>query len=836
MQVISIPECCLLLLVGASGCGKSTFAHQHFSPSEILSSDAFRAIISDDELNQEASADAFQLIREAAAMRLRRRLLTVIDATNLEAEHRREMVSLARDCYANAVAIVFDVPEAICHLRNDSRHRPRPRGVIHRQVRRVGEAMRGARRERFTHVFRVGSDALSEVTIERQRLWTDRKNEHGPFDIIGDVHGCFDELLRLVSQLGYNVSRQDGRYRVSHPDGRRLIGLGDYGDRGPDTPEVLRFFMHAVADGMALCVKGNHDRKLLRYLGNRDVSDKHGFDLTKAQLTQMASDELAEVRQFLDRATSHLVLDDGKLVVAHAGCKEAMQGRAGQLVSDFCMYGETTGEVDEFGLPVRQNWAADYQGKATVIYGHVPTTEIVWIRNTLCIDTGCVFGGRLTALRWPEKEIVSVPAAKVYYDPIRPLAPTHQAGTLLPEVETLTGKLVITTRFNNRDIVLSPERTSVAFEILARHTVDPRWLITIPPTTATVEASSRRGWLERPEEAFEHYARAGVAKVCVQEKHMGSRALVIACCDDGERFGDASRCGVVISKGGRRFFDTDEEEAIVVNAVRDAMTAAGLWDELRTSWVILDGEILPWSAKAGGLIRDVFAATGSAGNESAQAVQMAASQAAQRGIDCSDHLAASRALELAITAYRHAYRPFVVPYNGPMDLRFAPFHWLAAEHRVFDEESHSWHMDMSKRLADHSSVIHPTRWREVDPSDPSDCRDAIILWESLTQSGQEGFVVKGPHLALLPKGIAPSLKVRGREYLRIIYGPSYDQDDILPQLKRRETGRKRNMARVGTALALESLIRFVERASLASVHESVAACLALANEPMDARL
>ena len=844
---LAIPEFCLLVLIGPSGAGKTTFAHGHFRPTEILSADTYRGLVSDDEDSLEATDDAFAVIHDVAERRLRRRLLTVIDATNLNPEYRKRFVALARRCYAPAIAMVLDVSETTCREHNRLREDRRPRRVLTRQFQQARGALRTARREGFAHVHRLDETGIAAARIERQPLWTDRRAEHGPFDIVGDVHGCLAELLTLVGLLGYTVQQvpmPSGRrgYEVAHPEGRRLVGLGDYGDRGPDSPGVIAFWKDAVACGAALAIKGNHDQKLARHLRSGGGSPSHGFDRTLEQLAREPEGFAREVGSFLGGLTSHLLLDDGNLAVAHAGVKAEMQGKAGGLVSDFCLYGERTGEIDEFGLPVRHDWAAGYAGEAVVVYGHTPVPESSWVGKTICIDTGCVFGGRLTALRWPERDLVSVPAAQTYYEPIRPLAPAAPSATpsRLPDATSLLGTGFVTTRFG-RGISVQAGQAAAAFETLARFAADPRWLLHLPPTTATVEASHLDGWLERPEDAFDHYAKASLAKVCVQEKHMGSRAIIVACRDDSvarERFGDPRRLGAVTSKGGRPFFDAEAEEAFLVDAVRAAMEGAGLWDELATGWVVLDGEALPWNAKAEPLIRDTFAATASAGAEAAEAARSVFEAAAARGVQGMAALAtAAKARGEAIAAFRRAYGAFVIPYKGIGDLRFAPFHVLAAEGRVFAEEGHRWHMQLAERLAAAGGeTLRPTAWREVDLADPDQRASCVRWWEEMTTAGREGFIVKGPHLAPLPGGTAPSVKVRGRDYLRIIYGAEYDRPDILPSLKRRATARKRTLARVGTALGLESLALFAEGASTARVHAMVAASIAIASEPLDSRL
>lgn len=258
------------------------------------------------------------------------------------------------------------------------------------------------------------------------------QHERGPFDIVGDVHGCFDELHELLVNLGYGIIRnQDAEsaenyfvcetFTVQAAHGRKVIFLGDLCDRGPKTPEVLKLVISMVAAGTAFCVPGNHDVKLMKKLKGRDVKVSHGLSESLQQLELERTEFKMQVVDFIESRVSHYVLDLGNLVVAHAGMKEAYQGRDSGQIMAFALYGETTGETDQYGLPVRINWAADYCGSAYVVYGHTPVADAKWVNRTICLDTGCVYGGRLTALRYPEKELVSVPAARVYYVPSKPL-------------------------------------------------------------------------------------------------------------------------------------------------------------------------------------------------------------------------------------------------------------------------------------------------------------------------------------------------------------------------------------------------------------------------------
>jgi protein phosphatase len=427
MTTITIPELALLLLVGPSGAGKSTFARRHFRPTEVLASDFFRGLISDDEANQEVSGDAFEVLHLVAAKRLAGARLTVIDATNLQPEARKPLLEIARRHHCAIVAVVFDLPEEVCLQRNQQRGE---RIVLERVLRAQWQQLRRARselgREGVRHVHVLASpEEVDTAVVVRLPLACNRREDHGPFDVIGDVHGCYDELAELLTRLGYALSEQPDaagtpRPGVRPPPGRKAVFVGDLVDRGPKVPAVLRLVMGMVEAGTALCVVGNHDDKLLRKLQGRAVKVSHGLAETLAQIDREPPEFRDRLRNFLDNLVSHYVLDGGKLVVAHAGLKAALQGRMAKRVRDFALYGETTGETDEFGLPVRQNWAAEYRGQATVVYGHTPGPGPEWLNRTINIDTGCVFGGKLTALRYPEMELVSVPAARTYCPPNRP--------------------------------------------------------------------------------------------------------------------------------------------------------------------------------------------------------------------------------------------------------------------------------------------------------------------------------------------------------------------------------------------------------------------------------
>jgi protein phosphatase len=847
-MTLTIPELSLVVLIGPSGCGKSTFARRHFKPTEVLSSDAFRALVSDDENDQSATEDAFAALHFVGGRRLAKARLTVIDATNVQPEARKPLVALAREYHVLPVAIVFDLPERVCHERNRSRaDRNFGPHVIRNQRSQMHRSLRGLGREGFRHVHVLKSqDEVDAAVIERQPLWNNRKQDHGPFDIVGDVHGCCDELEELLRLLGYVVD-EAGAWR--HPDGRRPVFLGDLVDRGPRIVDTLKTVMAMVRARVALCVPGNHDIKLKRKLEGRDVSVAHGLDLTLAELEQETPEFRQNVRDFIDSLVSHYVFDEGGLVVAHAGMKEEMQGRGSGKVRDFALFGETTGETDAFGLPVRYNWAAEYRGRATVVYGHTPVPDPDWLNRTINIDTGCVFGGQLTALRWPEKELVSVPARRAYADPVRPLAPAiapaltaQQAQDDLLDIEDVSGKRLITTRLH-RTVTIREENGAAALEVMSRFAANPKWLIYLPPTMSPTETAKADGLLEHPAEAFSHYRAHGVSTVVVEQKHMGSRAVVIVCRNRDvarERFGILEEEeGICYTRTGRRFFEDRALEQELVVTVRDALDRSGFWDRLNTNWVCLDCELMPWSAKALELVRQQYAAVGAAARVSLSEATCALEQTAQRGVDVAGLLARQRLRQDLADRFAQAYRHYCWPVESLRDIRLAPFHMMATEGAVHVDKDHVWHMDTIGSFVDgQDGLLMTTPYHVVDLADVRSETSAIDWWMSLTESGGEGAVVKPKSfVATGSRGLLqPAIKCRGREYLRIIYGPEYTLPEHLSRLRERGLSAKRSLALREFALGIEGIERFVQQEPLRRVHECVFGVLALESEPVDPRL
>lgn len=848
---LTSPELSLVVLIGPSGSGKSTFARTHFKSTEVLSSDVCRGLVSDDENDQTATKDAFAVLHYIAERRLAAGKLTVVDATNVQADDRKPLLALARAQHCLPAAIVFNVPEKLCLERN--RQRPdRTFGphVVRHHHQQMRRSLRSLEKEGFRYVIVLSSpEDIAAVTVERQPLWTNRKHEHGPFDIIGDVHGCYDELVTLLKQLGYigGILSPDAQSPLHHPDGQKVIFLGDLVDRGPQIPNVLRLAMSMVTTGTALCIPGNHDMKLLRKLRGRNVQITHDLAESLAQFAAEPSEFTLQVITFLDSLISHYVLDDGKLVVAHAGMKSVLQGRASRQVRDFALFGETTGETDECGLPVRYNWADEYRGDAMVVYGHTPTPEPEWLNRTINIDTGCVFGGKLTALRYPEREVVSVAAAQTYYQPARPFlpperlapVPAQHEGEELLAVEDVLGKRIIQTRLQ-RSVTIREENAIAALEVMSRFAMNPRWLMYLPPTMSPSEITRELGLLEHPTEAFAYYRHHGVPRVICEEKHMGSRAVVVLCQDEAvarQRFGITGEGrGVVYTRTGRRFFEDRQLEAALLSRVKVAADAAGLWQEFSTDWFCLDCELMPWSVKAHQLLRQQYAAVGAAARTALAEVAPLLQYAAQWNSEATPLQEQYQQRVAFISQYVDAYRRYCWSVNSLTDLKLAPFHLLATEGVVHVNRDHGWHMEMLVRLCQaDEEVLLATSYLFIDVTDPQSQNAGVQWWESLTQRGGEGMVIKP--LEFLAKGqrgmVQPAIKCRGREYLRIIYGPEYTLTEHLDRLRARGLSSKRSLAWREFALGIEALERFVRREPLYRVHECVFGILALESEPVD---
>lgn len=427
-NALEYPHCAVLMLVAPSGAGKSTFAARHFRASEILASDECRARIADDPREQTVTEDAFALLHFTLDLRLKHRRFTVVDSTALKPSARAQTLAAAAKRYVPVYALVLDVPLGEC-IRRDSLRTDRTVGeaVIKRQYVTFEQAKKEIVKDNaFAGVSVLTMSEMDSAVVSRGASPAARNR----FDIIGDVHGCYGELCDLLLEMGYDWGK-DGLPR--HPAGYLPVFVGDLADRGPDAPGVLRLAARLVAAGAGLFTPGNHDDKLFRLLRGANVTRTHGLDLTEAQLAALppANRETltTDVLTYLAPAPTHLVLDEGKLIVAHAGIRPEMVGRHDAAVKSFTLYGDVRGFEPGSNKPIRYDWASEYAGGAFIAYGHTPAPRLLWqtdaatgrrfvavpfVNDTVNLDTGCVFGGALTALRYPQRTLYSVAARARY--------------------------------------------------------------------------------------------------------------------------------------------------------------------------------------------------------------------------------------------------------------------------------------------------------------------------------------------------------------------------------------------------------------------------------------
>jgi protein phosphatase len=487
------------------------------------------------------------------------------------------------------------------------------------------------------------------------------------------------------------------------------------------------------------------------------------------------------------------------------------------------------------------------------------------LNKTIDIDTGCVFGGKLTALRYPEETLMSVNAKQVYCVPARPIDYTpqyneqkneqkltlQQADDDLLDIEDVTGKRIIQTRLKN-NITIREENSIAALEIMSRFAVNPKWLIYLPPTMSPCATSELPNYLEHPIQALNYYKKRGITQVVCEEKHMGSRAVLVICKDETavfKRFGiENEGLGVCYTRTGRNFFTDAVLEKEFINRVNLALTNSQFWEKHQTDWVCLDAELMPWSAKAQALLKDQYAAVGSAASAALPEVEKVLQQVMARGVaDAAPSLEKYSQKNQAITKYVKAYQNYCWAVNAVEDYKLAPFHILATEGQAYMDKNHEWHITEIAAICAHDpQLLMATPYKIVDLENQNSFDEAVNWWIQLTEKGGEGMVVKPYNfIAMGTDGtsrdnreglLQPAVKCRGSEYLRIIYGPEYDMPQNIQRLKNRNLGRKQSLALREFSLGVEGLERFVRKEPLRRVHESVFGVLALESEEVDPRL
>ncbi|WP_323856358.1 polynucleotide kinase-phosphatase [Rossellomorea marisflavi] len=864
MMKIVIPHAGIVLLIGPSNSGKSTLLRELVEqdtlfPSEIVSSDEFRKLVGDVEFidwkerpkeeadslydtYQQISKEAFGMMDAVIGARCRMNKLTFVDATHLHPDDRKRYIAMAKENHVPVLALILDTDQDQLLERDLHRDIPRGKRRIKQQYQVFKREKRFVKKEGYRAIYTVRPSDSVEWIRGANPLELDVGKG---VDIIGDVHGCFDELIELLVKLGYEEN-EEGLY--IHPDGRTFLSLGDIMSRGPKSFETMTFFHRHVERGLAQMIDSNHGWKIARYLGGRNVTLSHGdewiaetLERYEAEHGEEEANELKETwRSFLLRAPSHLVLKQNAVpvaVCAHAGIKDEFIGKQSHAISDFCRYGDTEG-FHEDGRPVRKDWTVHHHNSLLILWGHDPKPKPLMMNNTLNIDQGVVFGGELTAYRYPERTLLSVKGKTDYSgSDSNPLEELAKKRLHPPNIARfLNGYSVETETYG--EVVIPKEQIIPTIDAVSHYTVPVEELIYIPPTMSpTPKASTIDGFLEHPQDAIDYYRSLGINRMVAEKKHMGSRGILLLFKDEeaGERVIGRRTLGVIYTRTGRRFFQEDVEGR-VLQSLQESLEKDGYFARYGTDYVLLDAEIMPWNLKAKELIHRQYA------HVSEQALMDRGRLTEKLAAAVGEHDGISAWLTEYEEKLHHAgvfkdvYETYCWDVESLEDIQIAPFHVLAHSGETFFDQPHTWHMEKNREFALLSPLFVETEFKVID--DEASEQDVIDWWLEMTADGHEGIVIKPETFLARSKGklVQPAIKVRGQKYLHIIYGMDYTEPGNLDRLRKRNVSKKQKLALRQFALGLEGIRRFVDGESLERIHECALGTLASNADPVDPRL
>lgn len=862
---IVLPYAGIVLLVGPSNSGKSTLLKQliekkQILPSEVVSSDEFRMLVSDidfldwkqrpkDEADclydqfQAISTEAFSIMDELIEKRCKLNRITFIDATHLYAEDRKRYIAIARKHHVPIVSIVMDIEQHILLERDKRRGNPRGNRRIKQQYQVFRREKRFIKKEGYFATYNI-SDSV-EVEIHKKNINPLELIIENGFDIIGDIHGCYDELIHLLQKLGYEKNSQN---LYVHPEGRKLISIGDIMSRGPKSLQTMEFFLQHVNAGLAYMIDSNHGWKIARWLDGRNVTLTHGDELVEEEFREyeekFGANKLQalkqEVKQLLLNAPSHYVLIKNgvpTLVCTHAGIKDEFIGKQSYEISDYCRYGAHDGLNDE-GKPIRKDWTVNHRNNMLIVWGHDPKPKPLIVNNTINIDQGAVFGGELTAFRYPEKEFVSVKANRDYSDgKTNPFIELEKKRLSPPNIgKFLHGYSVLTEHLG--EVRIPKEYVIPSIDKVSHVTVPIEELVYIPPTMSpSPTPSSLDNYLEHPREVIDYFRNMGIGRMVAEKKHMGSRGILYLFKDKkaGLHYVGRETLGVIYSRSGRRFFDEVMEEQIL-ERINKALIANNYFSKHNTEFLLLDAEIMPWNLKAKELIRNQYAHVA----ENAILDRRILYDKLKNTINSNKELQfwLNEVEEQLNNAhvFKKVFQQYCWDINEIDNIQIAPFHVLAHSNETFFEMSHTWHMEMNQKFSEMDPIFVATEYKVI--SDVKSEEEVIRWWEVMTNEGHEGIVIKPDSFIPRSKGrlVQPAIKVRGRKYLHIIYGMDYLNPTNLKRLKQRNVGKKQKLALREFSLGLEGIQRLVNGESIERVHECVLATLAMESDPVDPRL
>lgn len=861
---IGLPHGGIVLLIGPSNSGKSTLLKRlveegEILPSEVVSSDDFRILVSDKEFIDwrsrpqdesaglrdeylDISTEAFAMMDAVIDARCRLNKLVIVDATHLRSEDRKRYIALAKKNHVPIQAIILDMSERSLTDRDAVRDNPRGKRRIKEQYQIFRNEKRFIKKEGFDSVYTVKD--IGEVEVFRHHNPIEVDVENG-LDIIGDIHGCYDELIELLEMLGY-IENDEGFYE--HPEGRKFVSVGDVTSRGPASLETMIFFHKHCKSGRALMIDSNHGWKIARWLDGRQVVLSHGDERVEEEFLiyeeregiEKTQELKQQLKEFLLEAPSHYVFKKNgvrTLVCAHAGIRDAFIGKQSEAISDFCRFGDTGG-FDENGKPVRKDWTVGHENSLLIVWGHDPKPKPIVINNTVNIDQGVVFGGELTAYSYPERSFVSVKAKKDYSGTTdNPLAEWEKNRLNAPNIaKFINGYSVVTEQLG--EVKVPQELVKPAIDAVSHYTVPIEQLVYIPPTMSpTPKPSALPEYLEHPKEAFEYFRSNGIHTMIAEKKHMGSRGILFLFKDKeaSAKHTGIESLGCIYTRTGKRFFDT-ETEAQMLLQLNEELTRINYFEEHETDYVLLDAEIMPWNLKAKELISSQYAHVAENAVLDRSLLKEKLTAALPSNSDLQVWLDEYEGkLENALD-FQKVFQKYCWDIDSSKPIQIAPFHVLAHSNQTFFDKPHTWHMEMNQQLASQSELFVKTEFKVITDQASED--EVIQWWQEITEDGHEGIVIKPEFYIARNNGklLQPAIKVRGRRYLSIIYGMDYLEPKNLERLKNRNTGKKQKMALKEFALGVEGITRYVNSETIDRVHECSLAVLAMESDPVDPRL
>lgn len=857
---INIPDGAIVLLIGPSNSGKSTLLQslvdsQQILKSEIISSDEYRLLVADAdfidfsnvakedeelvfEQYQRTSEEAFNALHTIVKSRAKLNKVSIIDATNLRSFDREKYFETARHHHVPVIGIVLNTPKEQLLQRDLQRDNPRGEKRVLQQVKTLKYELKSLKREPFARVYTINDETVEIIRTPNQLYL---EIDHG-FDVIGDIHGCFDEMLALLDKLGYE--QQDELY--IHPAGRRLISVGDVMSRGPKSIDTLQFWLKQTEAGLSFMTDSNHGWKIARWLGGQKVTLNHGDELVEQEFIayeeihgeEATSDLKKRFAKMLLNAPSHYILTkDGrtKAVVTHAGIKDHYIGKQSKRISDFCRYGDIQ-QADRNSKPVRGDWFINHKTSELIIWGHDVKAQPFKANRTINIDQGVVFGGELTALQFPELQFQTVKALANYAGlEDNPILEAKAKRFSPPNVSQFIDGFTVHT-INDDQISVAQENVLAAMDTFSHSTLPLEQVVYIPPTMSpTPQTSKLDDYLEHPIEAFNYYKKNGVTKMIAEKKHMGSRAVIFIAKNNeiAKEMINSDSLGYVATRTGRPFFEAQQQQQMV-KKIHEELVAKNYFEQFNTDFVLMDAEILPWNLKAHHLIDQQYETV--AENALMDRHKMIEKLRATDDVDVTDWLAEYTDKYKNAARFDAVFKNYCWPTNELSGIQIAPFHILAHSSSTNFHQPHSWHMQMNELLAKNSSLFIATEYRLIDGED--DEQAVIDWWQEMTEVGHEGIILKPLDYQAYYKGklLQPAIKVRGREYLRIIYGMDYTNEAILKKLKQRNPSRKMKNALLEFKLGIEGISRFVRSESNARIHECALATLALESDAIDPRL